>query len=56
MVDFGKLFRKELEAPWVPKITDPFDVSYFDDWSEFEKEKKNLTPLAKKEQKLFEKF
>jgi len=28
-IDFGKLYRKELEAPWVPEISDPFDGNNF---------------------------
>ena len=32
-IDFGKLFRKELKAPWQPKIKDPFDVAQFDEQS-----------------------
>merc|ERR1711935_1282354 len=28
-IDFGKLYRKELKAPWVPEISDPFSGEYF---------------------------
>lgn len=55
-IDFPKLFRKELETPWVPNIKDPFDVSQFDDWSKLEKEKKDITPLSDVEMMRFDEF
>lgn len=55
-VDFRKLFRKEITAPWVPDIKDPLDVSNFDTWENLEKEKKHPKPLSAKEQQLFEGF
>jgi serine/threonine protein kinase len=53
-VDFGKLYRKECPAPWVPPIKNPFDGENFDEWEE--QDKRNLKPLSKLEQRLFEDF
>lgn len=53
-IDFGKLYRKELEAPWVPEIKDPFDGSNFK--AKREEDKSGLRPLTSWEQKLFEDF
>lgn len=33
---FEKLRKKELEAPWVPKVEDALDVSNFDSWDHLE--------------------
>ncbi|KAJ3039185.1 RAC-gamma serine/threonine-protein kinase [Rhizophlyctis rosea] len=30
-VDFGRLYRKEIEPPFKPELTDDFDVSFFDE-------------------------
>jgi protein kinase A len=54
VIDFGKLYRKEIKAPWVPNITSPFDAANFEEWDE--QEKKNLKPLTEKEQQHFKKF
>jgi protein kinase A len=53
-VDFGKLYRKEFPAPWVPSIKSPFDGENFDEWEE--QDKPNLNPLSDVEQIHFEKF
>jgi len=53
-VDFGKLYRKEMKAPWVPKITSPFDGENFAEWEA--EDKRNLKPLSKHEQDQFKKF
>jgi protein kinase A len=53
-IDFGKLYRKEITAPWVPKISGMFDGSNFS--AKREEDKSKLKPLSEKEQKQFEKF
>jgi serine/threonine protein kinase len=53
-IDFGKLYRKEYSAPWVPTIKSPFDGENFAEWEE--QDKRNLKPLSAVEQKHFEKF
>eukprot|EP00591_Stephanopyxis_turris_P014458 CAMPEP_0195538586 /NCGR_PEP_ID=MMETSP0794_2-20130614/49611_1 /TAXON_ID=515487 /ORGANISM="Stephanopyxis turris, Strain CCMP 815" /LENGTH=902 /DNA_ID=CAMNT_0040672583 /DNA_START=21 /DNA_END=2729 /DNA_ORIENTATION=+ len=32
-IDTGKLLKKEILAPWVPLIKDPFDTSHFDNYA-----------------------
>ena len=53
-IDFGKLYRKEIPAPWVPVLSDPFDSTNFKHTSA--RSKKGLKPLTTEEQKLFEDF
>ena len=53
-IDWGKLYRKEIEAPWVPDIADPFDGTNFK--SVEEKSKSGLKKLTNREQKMFENF
>jgi hypothetical protein len=55
-LDFEKLNNRELKSPWVPKVKNPLDSSYFSDFSREEKEKDTSRPLSSKEQKLFEDF
>jgi protein kinase A len=52
--DWGKLYRKEIKAPWVPTIKSPFDGENFAEWQE--EDKRNLKPLTDREQKHFTKF
>jgi len=54
--DFNKLMKKELEAPWVPKLKDPFDTANFDNWDHEDKPPPKQRKLTKKEQKRFEAF
>ena len=57
--DFVELRRKEIEAPWIPNIKNPFDDAskYFDSWDHLDdKCAKEYPSLTKKEQKLFENF
>lgn len=53
-IDFGKLYRKEMTAPWIPTVTSPFDGSNFSERKLHDKSK--LKPLTEKEQKQFDKF
>jgi protein kinase A len=55
-LNFDKLNKKELTAPWVPKITNPLDASNFDDFSRVEREKNRDRPLSAKEQEQFKGF
>jgi len=53
-IDFGKLYRKELKAPWVPTVTSPFDGQNFSVPKAGDKSK--LKPLSDKEQRQFKEF
>jgi protein kinase A len=53
-VNFGKLYRKEIPAPWTPTIKSPFDGANFAEWEA--PDKRDLEPLSKVEQQQFEKF
>jgi protein kinase A len=55
-LDFNKLMEKKLQAPWLPKITNPLDSRNFDDFSRMEKEKDRGRPLSSKEQQQFAGF
>jgi len=55
-LDFEKLNKREVKSPWVPKVKNPLDSSYFSDFSREEKEKDKSRPLNAKEQKLFADF
>ena len=51
-VNFGKLLKKKIQAPWVPDVTDPLDTSNFESLDEAEDEDflKGKAPLTAKEQ------
>lgn len=53
---FKQLFKKEVEAPWIPEIKDPFDASNFDDQSSFENEQDIGRQLSREEHELFQGF
>lgn len=55
-IDFRLIRRKEVDAPWVPKVKDAFDASNFDDFSAAEKEDDYEPPLTMEEQELFAHF
>lgn len=56
-IDWKKLAKKEIKAPWVPKIADPLDGNNFANWDHLEKEdSKKLKPLSAKEQNIFKDF
>lgn len=46
-VNFNKLVKKQIKAPWVPSIEDPLDISHFENFdagdADFTKGKKKLT-------------
>merc|ERR1719464_2071769 len=52
-IDFKKLLEKELPAPWVPKIKDPFDTKNFDDWSCMAKDFDHCKAVGKRENEFF---
>ena len=55
-INFEKLRKKELEAPWVPKISNPLDASHFDYNRSAERSQPLGIPLSKEEQELFQNF
>jgi serine/threonine protein kinase len=55
-IDWCQLYRKEITAPWVPPVRDPFDASNFRRWNIPEKDTKSLLPLSEDEQMLFTDF
>jgi serine/threonine protein kinase len=55
-LDFEKLCKKEIKAPWKPTIKDSFDSSQFEDFSREEKEVNREKPLNKTEQLVFKDF
>jgi serine/threonine protein kinase len=55
-IDPRKLLMKEIAAPWVPKVKNPLDSQYFQDFSRIEKEPVPGPPLTNQEQALFEEF
>lgn len=54
--NFEKLQKKQLTPPWEPEITDPLDVSNFDNWDHLKDKKPEGKALTKKEQKVFQDF
>ena len=55
-LDWDKLNEREIKAPFVPKIKNALDSSYFQDFSREESEKDTSKPLSSMEQKRFEGF
>ncbi|KAL7496478.1 hypothetical protein ACHAWT_007158 [Skeletonema menzelii] len=57
-VNFGKLIKKQIQAPWVPDVDDPLDTSNFESLDDAEDEDflKNKKPLTAKEQLVFQDF
>jgi serine/threonine protein kinase len=55
-IDFRQLVRKKIQAPWVPRIKDPFDSSHFDYFQDAEKEKRPKRHLSREQQELFRDF
>lgn len=53
-INFATLSHKEMKAPWIPEVQDPFDVSNFE---QMKTQKESRTKaLSKKEQDMFEGF
>lgn len=55
-LDFGKIEKKEIKAPWIPAVKHPLDGGNFRDWEEEEEEDEKEKPLSAKEQRLFKDF
>jgi serine/threonine protein kinase len=56
-IDRHAMKHKELKAPWVPDINDPFDTSCFDDWDHLvDKTTEEQPPLNAKDMELFKDF
>ena len=52
-----KLLQKQIPAPWVPQIKDPFDASHFDSYKHVENEAvQNKPALSSQQQGLFKDF
>lgn len=56
-INLDKLLKRELKAPWKPKIKDALDASNFDDYSAQEKERSGMkSKLSSREQSAFCEF
>jgi protein kinase A len=57
-IDLPSLHRREILAPWIPSVADPFDTSCFDDWSDLEDIKTKVQPavLSESVSVIFEDF
>jgi protein kinase A len=55
-VNFVKLVKKQIKAPWTPKIDDPLDISNFDNFDDDEGFAKGKKPLTAEEQLVFQDF
>jgi serine/threonine protein kinase len=56
-MNFDRLKRKEIRAPWVPKIKDPLDTANFENWDHLaDKNKANDPPISARENALFDVF
>ena len=57
VIDFDKLFRRQLQAPWVPQLRDAFDASHFDSYKNVENESNSSkSALSIHQQELFRDF
>lgn len=57
-INFGKLGKRMMKAPWVPVLRDPLDASCFESWDHLDDKETtgDYKPLSKKEQSVFEDF
>ena len=55
-VDFAALRRKEIEAPWLPQITDPLDTSKFQTWDLEDVTKRKYPEISPRKHKIFNDF
>lgn len=54
--DFDALRKKQIKAPWKPKMKSPFDTRNFDNWSHLEKPEKKRVRLNASQQAKFKEF
>ncbi|KAL9184858.1 hypothetical protein ACHAXT_002635 [Thalassiosira profunda] len=57
-INFGKLGKRMMKAPWVPLLRDPLDASCFESWDHLDDKETTggYRPLSKKEQDIFQAF
>jgi len=57
-INFGKLGKRMMKAPWVPKLRDPLDASCFESWDHLDDKETTgeYKSLGKKEQDIFKDF
>jgi len=57
-INFGKLGKRLLKAPWVPRLRDPLDASCFESWDHLDDKETtgNYKALSSKEQDIFKDF
>ena len=56
-VNFNKLVKKQIKAPWVPVIDNPLDISHFENFDADEEDfTKGKKPLSADEQLIFADF
>jgi len=57
-INFGKLGKRTLKAPWVPVLRDPLDASCFESWDHLDDKETTgeYKQLSKKEQAIFHEF
>ena len=56
-INFEKLKRKEIPAPWIPQVKDPLDTSNFENWDHLDDKRKSKDPpIAKKDDDIFKDF
>lgn len=55
-VNFNKLAKKQIKAPWVPQIDDPLDISNFEQFDDDDEDLKKRKPLTPEEQLVFKSF
>lgn len=55
-IQFKKILRKDIEAPWIPEIKNPLDASNFDVISISEIERNSCCHLTKEQHEIFRDF
>ncbi|KAL7503738.1 hypothetical protein ACHAXN_001944 [Cyclotella atomus] len=57
-INWGKLGKRLMKAPWVPRLRDPLDASCFESWDHLDDKETtgNYKKLSSEEQKIFEDF